>query len=155
MVVHSNDRILLFDNWNIIWCIVSNDTYVDIPWWSMNEIEPDNRKFRASRTNRFLLCEDKKLIGGVNIHSNSVRGKTLFLTDLEIFEKYKNAGYGVSLLDCVFEFAKINNYNRIILNVNIANKLGRKLYKKYGFRQSSLTDKNDDELLMVKLIKNG
>lgn len=58
-------------------------------------------------------------------------GKMALLTDMYTIPECRNKGLGTSLLNSIMEQAKKLGYKKIVLN---ATDSGRKLYKKYGFK---------------------
>ena len=65
---------------------------------------------------------------------DNLDGKMALLSDMYTIPKYRNNGFGTSLLNYIIEHAKQLGYKKIILN---ATDSGRKLYEKYGFKDIS------------------
>jgi GNAT superfamily N-acetyltransferase len=61
----------------------------------------------------------------------NLEGKMALLTDMYTIPKYRNKGFGISLLNSIMGHAKDLGYKKVILN---ATESGRKLYSKYGFQ---------------------
>ena len=61
-------------------------------------------------------------------------GKSLYLDDLFVKEKYRGGGIGTQLLNKVFEVAAKENCNRLSWQVEEKNKLAQNFYKKLGAR---------------------
>lgn len=81
----------------------------------------------------------------------------LEITNIVVKKKFRNNGIGNALLIELIKLAKINNKDKIILEVNNENKPAIKLYEKNGFRNIGFRKRyynnTDDANIMALQIK--
>ncbi len=92
-----------------------------------------NKKFIA-----YLVEEDKYIVATCMMYFYNITpllynldGKMALLTDMYTMPKYRNRGYGMSLLKSIMGHAKELGYVKVTLN---ATDSGRKVYERYGFK---------------------
>jgi GNAT superfamily N-acetyltransferase len=85
------------------------------------------------------LAEDNRKVVAISIMCfyniipllYNLDGKMALLTDMYTIPAYRNKGLGMTLLNSIMEYAKTLGYKKVVLN---AADSGRKLYKRYGFK---------------------
>lgn len=68
----------------------------------------------------FVLCDIKK--------------DDFYIAEIAVDKKYRSKGYGTKILKEILEYAKNNNYNRVILDADFRNTKAKSLYEKLGFK---------------------
>ena len=109
-----------------------------------------NEEILTGRFIAYVAEEQDKIIAmsGLSLYSvpptyDNLNGKVAYLMNMYTRPQYRKKGLGTILLQKAVEYAKENNYSKVILN---ASEMGRPLYTKYGF--------TDLENEMVYIINN-
>lgn len=68
----------------------------------------------------FVICDIKK--------------GDFYIADLAIDENQRSKGYGTKVINDVIDYARTNNYKRVILDADFRNPKARKLYERLGFK---------------------
>lgn len=92
-----------------------------------------------------VLKEKDENFGFYSLYANDIRKKKAFLSMIVVKKSKQGFGYGKKLmLDCI-EQSKLNNMDRLQLEVNKTNKKGIAFYNKYGFK---IINENDTSLFL-------
>lgn len=118
-------------------------TYVDI-------VEYSHKIINNAIT--FEAWDDNLLIALVAAYMNDFKNKVCFITNVSVLPEYWRKGIAKKLLVSLAEYCKLNNFNKIRLEVYSINKSALSLYSQSGF---SIIANNEDKLIFEKLIKNG
>lgn len=96
---------------------------------------------QPNRGRVFVLREDRAIVGMINLLftiSTAEGGFVITLEDLVVHEKHRGKGYGSRLLNYAIEFAKQKNFLRITLLTDRPEVASQALFKRYGFKESSM-----------------
>ncbi len=96
---------------------------------------------QPNRGRVFVLRHDKAIVGMINLLftiSTAEGGFVITLEDLVVHEKYQGMGYGSKLLEYAIEFARQKNFLRITLLTDRPELRSQALFKRHGFRESSM-----------------
>lgn len=105
-----------------------------------------NKIFEKSIT--FEAWHNDSLIGLIAAYFND--NEKGFITNVSVVQKYLGKGIATLLMNNCINYAKRNNFNVILLEVNNNNESAIKLYMKFGF----IVHGRKNELLILKLIVN-
>jgi len=125
-----------------------NNTFIPILSERLNLSQYANKIFEKSIT--FEAWEKDNLIGLIAAYFNDYENRKGFITNVSLIKSYLGRGIASVLLKNCVKYAKQNNFNIILLEVNIYNEPAIRLYKKFGFIEQNKTN----ELLSLKLIVN-
>ncbi|WP_295722319.1 GNAT family N-acetyltransferase [uncultured Methanobrevibacter sp.] len=106
---------VIYDNENIIGMLVAYN----------HENEPEFH-FKSLKLliiaimDNFVICNLKK--------------DDLYIAEIAIDEKQQSKGYGTKVINDVINYAKKNNYKRVILDADFRNPKAKALYERVGFK---------------------
>lgn len=130
---------------------------------------------RSGNINSFdgmiLYCFDDEMIGSlcINNHDSSLElnsnvenileksnsplssTNSIFMSEFIVHDKFRNQGYGVSLLKETERFSNEIGIDYIFLTCDISNERAKNLYDKFGFEE---VGRNDEVCLLLYKIKN-
>lgn len=118
------------------------DTRVNIEIFS-NKIFEKTITFEA--WNKYIL------IGLISAYLNDVENQIGFINNVSVIQKYHKYGIATQLLTKLEDYAKINNFKQIKLEVCKDNISAVNLYKKHKFNQ---IENNGDFVIMKKEIED-
>ena len=81
----------------------------------------------------FYIKENDEIIGTIMCVKNN---KKIFIWQIAVMEKYRKKGYSHKLYDCVFNYAKNNNYRKICLSINPQNENSYYAIQKYCLKHN-------------------
>lgn len=90
----------------------------------------------SSPNRRYMMLKNSNEIAafiGILINANEMEIMNIVVKKLE-----RKKGYASQLLNETIEFARENNFARILLEVNANNISAIKLYEKFGFKQNGI-----------------
>ncbi|MFL6539209.1 MAG: GNAT family N-acetyltransferase [Chthoniobacterales bacterium] len=96
---------------------------------------------QPNRGRVFVLREDRAIVGMINLLftiSTAEGGFVITLEDLVVHDRYRGKGYGSKLLQYAIDFAKQKNFLRITLLTDRPEVASQALFKRYGFKESSM-----------------
>ncbi len=96
---------------------------------------------QPNRGRVFVLRQDRTIVGMINLLftiSTAEGGFVITLEDLVVHENYRGKGYGAMLLQYAIDFAKKKNFLRITLLTDRPEVASQALFRRYGFRESSM-----------------
>ena len=96
---------------------------------------------QPNRGRVFVLRQDRTIVGMINLLftiSTAEGGFVITLEDLVVHEGYRGKGYGSMLLQYAIDFAKQKNFLRITLLTDRPELASQALFRRYGFRESSM-----------------
>jgi GNAT superfamily N-acetyltransferase len=96
---------------------------------------------QPNRGRVFVLRCDRMIVGMINLLftiSTAEGGFVMVLEDLVVHKTHQGKGYGSRLLEYAIEFAKQKHFLRITLLTDRPELKSQALFKRYGFRQSSM-----------------
>ena len=96
---------------------------------------------QPNRGRVFVLRRDRTIVGMINLLftiSTAEGGFVIVLEDLVVHENFRGHGYGAQLLEYAINFAKQKHFLRITLLTDRPELTSQKLFKKYGFVESSM-----------------
>ncbi len=97
---------------------------------------------------RYLLNEDNEFVGEIAYHYDKER--KLYISNIIIYSKYRNSGYGKDGLILLMENAKKNNIDVLYDDIAVDNYNGQRLFMKCGFTKEYETS----DYIMLKKILN-
>lgn len=95
-----------------------------------------NREYKSSFTGFELLVLGFKQLLIRNLE-NKQEVDGMYLQNLSVDSKVRGRGIGTKLLNYSMDFAKVEGYKSIWLDVSLDNPRAQKLYEKYGFKKVS------------------
>lgn len=125
--------------WHEYWVIILSPEQIDYMVEKFqseqaitNQIEQDNYTY-------FYIKTENEFAGYIGL---SQKEDYLFLSKFYLKKEYRHKGFGTSGFEFIKNFAKQNNYSKIILTVNKYNKNTISAYNKWGFKtiDSVVTD---------------
>ena len=93
---------------------------------------------------RYLLNEDNKFVGEIAYHFDKMR--KLYMSNVIIYAKYRNHGYGKEGLLLLIENAKNNGIDVLYDDIAVDNYSGQRLFMKCGF----IKDYETSDYIMLK-----
>lgn len=63
-----------------------------------------------------------------------IRKGDFYIAEFAVDEKYRSKGYGSKVIEDVLNYAKNNDYKRLILDVDFKNTKAKSLYERLGFK---------------------
>ena len=96
---------------------------------------------QPNRGRVFVLRRDRTIVGMINLLftiSTAEGGFVMVLEDLVVHKNFQGKGYGSQLLEYAINFAKQKNFLRITLLTDRPELTSQKLFKKFGFFESSM-----------------
>lgn len=120
--------------------------------WSADEI----LKSCKNGTVFFVAAADGKTVGYCGMQLTEYTG---FITNIAVYEKYRNRGFGSRLLLTLQKFAAENKITELTLEVRQSNETAIELYEKFGFckvgsRPRFYTSPTEDAVIYTKQIKD-
>jgi RimJ/RimL family protein N-acetyltransferase len=104
----------------------------------------------------FFVFDDSVLIGMTTLFRTEDQAEIAELVQVWIAPEYRGSSTGRDLMDFVFQWARENNFRRIIAGVTNVNARALKFYIKYGFSVITESLPNDSEgVSLVKEVKRG
>ncbi|WP_061994776.1 GNAT family N-acetyltransferase [Clostridium sp. ATCC 25772] len=113
------------------------------------------------KTSLFLIAEmEGKIVGCTTLQKgNSIRTRHVSTFGITILKEYSGLKIGSALIKRVIEWAKVNEIEKIELEVFSKNVVAIGLYKKFGFIVEGVRNKNikingnyEDTLLLAKFL---
>jgi len=103
----------------------------------------------------YILVKDN-ILGYINLWIDEDKAQ---INSFVIVEKYRQKGYGVKMLDFIFDVLKEKNVIDLTLEVRPSNKVALHLYEKCGFKQISIRrayyNNGEDAFFMYKRLGSG
>jgi GNAT superfamily N-acetyltransferase len=96
---------------------------------------------QPNRGRVFVLRCDNTIVGMINLLfsiSTAEGGFVIVLEDLVVHQRFRGKGYGKMLLEYAIEFAKQKKFLRITLLTDRPELTSQALFKRYGFKESSM-----------------
>jgi len=96
---------------------------------------------QPNRGRVFVLRCDRTIVGMINLLftiSTAEGGFVITLEDLVVHDGHRGKGYGSMLLEYAINFAKQKNFLRITLLTDRPEVASQQLFKRFGFRESSM-----------------
>jgi GNAT superfamily N-acetyltransferase len=96
---------------------------------------------QPNRGRVFVLRCENCIVGMINLLftiSTAEGGFVIVLEDLVVHREFRGRGYGARLLEYAIEFAKQKKFLRITLLTDRPELKSQALFKRYGFRESSM-----------------
>lgn len=149
---------LAHEIWNEYWTIILTQGQID---YMVEKFQSENaiKKQLKNDNYRYFFIKDKmENIGYIGLQDKT---EYLFLSKLYLKKNFRHKGFGTKAFNFITQFAKENNFEKIILTVNKNNKNTIEAYKKWGFDiiNSVVTDIGNnyvmDDYIMEYKIKSG
>jgi ribosomal protein S18 acetylase RimI-like enzyme len=118
--------------------------------YKVNLQDYSQKLFEKSQT--FEAWHEKKLVGLIAVYFNDRQSKKGFVSNVSVLENYNNKGIGSQLIKMIKEYAKNNDFTKILLEVNSKNINAIALYKKHHFE---IEHEEKGSLVMGFRIKNN
>lgn len=96
---------------------------------------------QPNRGRVFVLRQDRTIVGMINLLftiSTAEGGFVMTLEDLVVHDGFQGKGYGSMLLEYAINFAKQKNFLRITLLTDRPELRSQVLFKRHGFKESSM-----------------
>ena len=81
----------------------------------------------------FCAYSDRKLIGLIACYFNEIDNITGFISSVSVNREYQGSGIFAELINQVIKYGKLNNFNKIELEVRPENRQVLQMYEKFGF----------------------
>lgn len=81
---------------------------------------------------------DSHKVGYLWIQKNQLH-KSIFIFQIEVLEEHRGKGYGTKVLESLKAEAIEQGFNHIHLSVFSHNKVAKKLYEKFGFKEKAVS----------------
>lgn len=91
------------------------------------------------KADRIEFWKNEELVGLLAFYINP---PNVFITNLSLDKIIHGLGYGVKMLDRLFEITKDKNIKKVSLEVNSMNQKAVNFYKSIGFEEFEESDKN-------------
>lgn len=91
------------------------------------------------KADRIEFWKNEELVGLLAFYINP---PNVFITNLSLDKTMHGLGYGVKMLDRLFEITKDKNIKKVSLEVNSMNQKAVNFYKSIGFEEFEESDKN-------------
>jgi ribosomal protein S18 acetylase RimI-like enzyme len=91
------------------------------------------------KADRIEFWKNEELVGLLAFYINP---PNVFITNLSLDKAMHGLGYGVKMLDRLFEITKDKNIKKVSLEVNSMNQKAVNFYKSIGFEEFEESDKN-------------
>jgi ribosomal protein S18 acetylase RimI-like enzyme len=91
------------------------------------------------KADRIEFWKNEELVGLLAFYINP---PNVFITNLSLDKTIHGLGYGVKMLDRLFEITKDKNIKKVSLEVNSMNQKAVNFYKSIGFEEFEESDKN-------------
>ncbi len=136
---------------NLIDNILTIDETLGLNISSKNTIMDD---FKNNHYKYFIIFFKDEIIGYFCL-------LTLFdfvnLNAIAILKDYQNKGVGSNILNYIFNYCKLNKFNKILLEVRISNKQAINFYQKHSFENINIRknyySNNEDAFVFEKILK--
>ena len=106
---------VIYDNGNIIGILVAY-THDKKPKIHFNSL----KLLFVGILDYFVICDIKK--------------DDVYIAEIAIDENHRSKGYGTKVIKDVIDYARKNNYKRVILDADFRNPKAKALYEKLGFK---------------------
>ena len=96
---------------------------------------------QPNRGRVFVLRQDRTIVGMINLLftiSTAEGGFVMLLEDLVVHKQFQGKGYGSRLLEYAIQFAKQKHFLRITLLTDRPELKSQALFRRYGFKESSM-----------------
>lgn len=125
--------------WHEYWVEILSKEQIDYMVDKFQSEQAIQKQIAEENYTYFYLEKDNNIAGYTGL---SKKDSYLFLSKLYIKKEFRHQGLGTLTFEFIKNFAKENNYSKIVLTVNKYNKNTIKAYKKWNFKQvdSVITD---------------
>lgn len=103
----------------------------------------------AKKAVTFEAFAGAELVGLVAAYFTKENHNEAFITNVSVIGSYEGTGLATKLMDLCMEYAKVQKFNSIVLEVSVLNKRAIRFYNKLGFKAGQ---ENNGQISMRFLI---
>lgn len=129
--------------------LLENDSIFIPPLSARKDLHEYSGKLGKYATH-FCAYENNRLVGFIASYFNDFSTRTGYISSVSVIEEYQGKGITSSLLSQVINYGKLNNFDKLRLEVSKLNINALNIYQYMGFKE---TDRTPASIFMALMLK--